>query len=103
MVTTSFQLLEILLNNTSAIFKSKKQELDNKQVKLFKELKILQDTCPHQDLTYKYEGSSGNWDKSDNIYWINWKCHDCGKAWSTSQDNGWHIINKVYPQARQVK
>lgn len=91
------------MNNTSDIFKAKKQELDIKQVKLFKELLVLQDTCPHQDLTYKYEGSSGNWDRSDDIYWIDWKCQDCGKAWSTSQNDSWNLTTKVYPQARQVK
>jgi transposase-like protein len=99
----SFQLLEILLSNTSAIFKAKRKQLTLKYLEYCVELDQLEKECPHQDLTYKYGGSSGNWDKSDDKYWIDWKCHDCGKSWTTSQDNTWHLTRKVYPQAKQVK
>ena len=85
---------------TGSIFKAKKKSINDDIEKLFKELIKLTNECPHQDLTYKFDGLSGNWDKSADQYCIDWKCHDCDKSWVTSQDNSWHLTNKVYPQAR---
>ena len=45
----------------------------------------LRDICPHPDASKKYRGSTGNWDRNDNCYWIEWKCPDCGKKWMTDQ------------------
>ncbi len=49
---------------------------------------MLQAACPHAAPTYKYRGDTGNWDKSDDKYWIDWACTDCGKQWQTPQDQG---------------
>lgn len=91
------------MNNTSAIIKAKTKAIQDDIQKLFQELLKISAECPHLDLTYKYNGVSGNWDKSNDQYWIDWKCHDCSKSWTTSQDNSWHLTRKVYPQSREVK
>lgn len=77
-------------------------ELDMKA--LYVELESVQAKCTHQgDLTYKYQGSSGNWDRNDDCYWIEWRCQDCGKRWTTSQDDSWNLTNKVYPNSRRIR
>lgn len=46
----------------------------------------LRRDCPHPTPTLKYCGSSGNWDRSDDAYWIEWHCPDCDLHWTTSQE-----------------
>lgn len=58
-----------------------------------------QEACPHAAPTYKYRGDTGNWDKSDDKYWIDWACTDCGKRWQTPQDQG---EVKRYPGAVDI-
>lgn len=81
-----------------------RERIERDQAKLADELHQLQEKCTHRgNLTHKYNGSSGSWDRADDCYWITWTCHDCGKRWETSQDNAWHLENKVYPNSRRVK
>jgi len=63
----------------------------------------LQQQCDHSgEVTYKYAGSSGNWSKSDDEYWMEWHCMDCGKHWTTSQDNAYELTTKTYPRAQRI-
>lgn len=82
--------------------KRMRERIEHKIDKLNKELENLQNVCTHRDLTYKLRGDSGNWDRADDAYWIEWHCHDCDKRWTTSQDNVWHQTNVVYPHAKRV-
>jgi hypothetical protein len=66
-------------------------------------IKQLQGVCPHDNLTYKYGGDSGNYDRSQDEYWIDWHCNDCEKRWTTSQENSYHLTTVVYPQARRIQ
>lgn len=69
-----------------------------------KAIKSLQETCDHSgNPVYSYHGSSGNWSKADDEYWMEWHCKDCDKRWSTSQNNAWHLTKEVYPNAKQVR
>jgi len=63
----------------------------------------LREVCPHDDLTYKYCGDTGNYDKSQDCYWIEWHCHDCSKRWTTTQDNSYELTTKVWPKARRIR
>lgn len=58
----------------------------NKQMKLREELGELQLLCTHPDVTKQYRGDTGNYDPSQDSYWINWHCPDCDKRWTTPQD-----------------
>jgi transposase-like protein len=58
-------------------------------------LEQLQKECPHHNLEYKNEGSTGSWDRDDS-YWTNWFCPDCDKRWTTDQS---YEIKQKYPQA----
>lgn len=83
--------------------KQKREMIESVEAELAGQLHSLQENCPHEDLTYKYGGSSGNWDKSDDSYWIDWKCNDCYKTWTTSQDNSYHLTTVQYPNAKRIR
>lgn len=79
----------------------KREKLEAVIAEAQKAIKSLQETCNHSgNLTYQYYGSSGNWSKSDDEYWMEWHCKDCDKRWITSQDNAWHLTQVVHPNAK---
>jgi hypothetical protein len=43
------------------------------------EIKIIQDQCPHVDVTAKYGANSGNLSEIDDLYWIDVHCNHCDK------------------------
>jgi len=53
------------------------------------ELKQLQEECEHPNATYKYRADTGNWSRVDDTYWIEWRCPDCKKRWTTDQSHEW--------------
>lgn len=63
----------------------KRKSIYEKQVRLSEELYELQSICTHPTVTKQYRGSSGNYDPSNDGYWINWHCPDCDKRWTTDQ------------------
>jgi hypothetical protein len=63
-------------------------------------LKALQDTCAHPTPTYKYCGSSGSYDPSNDSYWIDWHCPDCNKKWNTPQHRQ---HTDKYPNAVRIR
>lgn len=83
--------------------KRKIERLNSKIQKLREDIKQVQEDCPHVDLTYKYWGSSGNYDPSADSYGVDWNCGDCGKSWTTDQDNSYHLTTVVYPQAKRIR
>lgn len=46
------------------------------------EIKEIQESCLHQNATFKYDSDTGNWDKSQDRYWRDYHCPDCDKRWS---------------------
>jgi hypothetical protein len=67
-------------------------------------LAALQNQCEHKgDLTYQYKGGGGGWDKSSDDYWMEWHCHECGKMWTTDQNNAYGLTTRWYPNAKQVR
>lgn len=53
----------------------------------------LQTSCTHTGVLYKFRGNTGNYDPSDNSYWIEWDCPICTRRWTTPQDNA--ALNKI--------
>lgn len=64
----------------------KRQSISDKVAKLSGQLWDLQAACSHPDVTKQYRGDTGNYDPSQDSYWINWHCSDCDKRWTTPQD-----------------
>lgn len=60
----------------------------------------LRAACPHENLLYKYEGTGGTWDNPRGEYWIEWRCEDCGKFWTSEQNRD---ETDKYPHAKEVK
>lgn len=72
-------------NMTVTQVKRKRITIQNKIISLREQLEELQNLCKHPDVTKKYGGDSGNYDPSQDSYWIDWRCPDCGKFWTTDQ------------------
>jgi len=54
--------------------------------RLQKELFAIQDSCPHTNKRGEYKANTGNWSQSDDSYWIDVNCDDCGKWWLIDSD-----------------
>jgi hypothetical protein len=52
--------------------------LENKKEKLMNK-------CKHNNAVREYKGNTGNYDPSRDSYWIEYRCYDCGKFWTTDQ------------------
>lgn len=64
----------------------------NTVIKLVEELKIIQgkiqviqDNCAHSNVKKVAKSDTGNWDKSQDSYWFECSCPDCGKYWTEPQ------------------
>lgn len=67
------------------MIKDRVLEIKAERKKLYYELLDLQLVCEHPNVTKKYRGNSGNYDPSADSYWIEWRCPDCEKAWTSDQ------------------
>ncbi len=59
--------------------------IKKRENKLYEQLKELQSICEHTNVNKVYKGDTGNYDPGADIYWIEWRCPDCGKFWITEQ------------------
>ena len=85
-------------------FREKREKIEVLQEELNTQIKILQENCDHQgDLTYEYQGSSDGWSRSDDDYWIDWHCNDCGKRWTTSQEDSYELTTVVFPNSKRIR
>jgi len=57
----------------------------------------IQDNCPHEGLVGEYKGNSGNWDRNDDSYWIEFDCPVCNRHWNEDQsDASYKIVDGKY-------
>lgn len=59
----------------------KRIKIERKISDLQTELKQLQEECGHPNLEKKYGSDTGNYDRSQDCYWTDYNCPDCGKRW----------------------
>jgi hypothetical protein len=91
------------LSNRMRTIQEKREALELIIKNAYDTLGVLQNQCEHKgDLTYKYEGGGDGWSSADT-FWMEWHCHECGKRWTTSQDNAFELTTKVHPNAKQVR
>lgn len=67
--------------------KQEVQKILDKIKKLYNDLNIIQDNCPHEHLRGDYGSSCGNYDPSSDCYWINLTCLDCGLKWHIDDED----------------
>lgn len=48
---------------------------------------FIQSQCKHELASGKFKGNTGNYDPSDDYYWVEIYCPTCQKYWSIDQDN----------------
>ena len=72
-----------ILNQTQ--IKNRALALKSRIDKLNDCYKDLQQICTHPNKTSKRNGSTGNWDRNEDCYWINHYCPDCDKRWIEDQ------------------
>jgi hypothetical protein len=65
--------------------RSKRSSIERKIEKLEHELKKVQTICAHPEAIRKFEASEGNYDRTLDKHWIEFKCPDCDKRWRTEQ------------------
>jgi hypothetical protein len=61
------------------------KRLEDKITKLYNDIKDIRETCPHEHLQGKFGANTGNWCSSDDSYWVDFVCQDCGKRWTEDQ------------------
>ncbi len=69
----------------SNIYRDELDSIQQAQERLRTRLRLLQESCPHTNAEKKYDGSTGNWCKADDCYWIDFHCPDCDKRWRIDQ------------------
>ena len=51
------------------------------------DLSTLQEECTHPGLVGTYKADTGNWSRSDDAYWVEFRCPDCSKRWDEDQND----------------
>lgn len=44
----------------------------------YKQLDLLREQCEHPNVERSYGANTGNYSPSDDVYWTDYKCPDCG-------------------------
>ena len=74
-------------SNLDAIdIRARRQDIEMKISALEEALVELKNICKHKNAYKIAKGDSGNWCSSDDYYWYEFHCEDCGKNWSAEQE-----------------
>lgn len=63
--------------------------------KLNLEIESLRDQCSHENITGRYKSNTGNWCPSDDSYWIEANCLDCGKRITADSKEDSELYRKL--------
>ncbi len=63
----------------------KAHKINRKIALLYEELHKHQVKCKHLKVSKTYKGDTGNYDPSQDCYWIDYKCPTCLKIWREAQ------------------
>jgi hypothetical protein len=53
---------------------------------LYSKIDEIQEKCIHEHKNVIDKSDTGNYDPSEDIYWSEFKCLDCGKSWWTERE-----------------
>jgi FPC/CPF motif-containing protein YcgG len=56
-------------------------ELQNEIMRINKMIQEIQNNCEHVNSEFKYGADTGNYSKSDDLYWKDYFCQKCKKSW----------------------
>jgi hypothetical protein len=63
----------------------KRAQIERRLTTAQNDLAILRTQCPHADVSRIPNSNTGNWSPSDDRYWNDCVCLDCGKRWAEDQ------------------
>lgn len=71
------------------------EDIQNRIKGLQTQLQFIQDNCEHGNIAYKYKSNTGNYCPSDDSYWVDIKCLDCGcrKTYYDDDKEGYRLKN----------
>lgn len=55
--------------------------LERRAAKIDREIRDIQEACPHPDAISVARSNTGNFDPSHDCYWTEFLCPHCGKQW----------------------
>lgn len=65
--------------------RDKQSDLKAQIARLNADLDGLREQCTHPNVKKESNGSTGNYDRSQDHYWRDCTCPDCGKRWTEEQ------------------
>lgn len=75
---------KVLVTGMNSVLR-KRVRIEEK-LKIWREqLSILQQECAHPNAEKIFKSDTGNWDRSQDSYWKDCRCPDCGKFWTEPQ------------------
>lgn len=75
------------MNNIKKQMNAINKKIDN----LYSKKQNLQLECHHENLQGRYGANTGNYSSSDDYYWVDFMCSDCGKRWTEDQQDQAYI------------
>lgn len=81
-------------------WRKRREQLEKQNASWLAKYNANQDSCPHENLFYKYGCGDNAWSGSVFDYWFDWICTDCNKRWTTPQNLE---ELKKYPHAQRVE
>lgn len=73
------------MNNPGISISQRREQINQRLNEARLELNALQEECTHPLLTGTFKSDTGNWSRSDDVYWVEFVCPDCGKRWDEDQ------------------
>lgn len=73
------------IDSARASIRERYQNALNDQAKISALIADIRNECKHPAATRDPKSDTGNWDRSQDSYWYDCKCPDCGKFWSEDQ------------------
>lgn len=61
------------------------ERLDGLIEKLVAEREQAREKCRHNNTVHRFFSDTGNYDPTQDCYWIEFRCYDCGKVWTEDQ------------------
>lgn len=65
--------------------RKQREKIDLQIAKLNDKRCALQTECSHDGAIRTSRADTGNYSKSDDLYWYEFRCPDCDKFWSENQ------------------
>lgn len=72
---------ELIKDINQKVIKETREDIETRIETLKNGLKTLQNYCHHPYVIKTSKSDTGNWCKTDDSYWTEFKCPDCGKFW----------------------